>query len=665
MTATDDDRTLLHAYASDGDAASFAALVTRYGPMVAATARRQVRDPGRADDVAQAVFLILARRAVSIDGSLGAWLHRATLLAARNASRVDARRRHHEREATVQRSRETAATTTIDATLLDALDAALDALPTRDREVIGLRFFEALGVAEIADRLQLNAETAKKRLARATDRLRRALRGRDAASIGAAMAALAMPAGAPTFAVASTPAAHAIAKGTIGMMKQAMLTKAAILTTAAAATLGGLATIVAQQPTPAPPMPIVAAAPAKPATRPVTFALPNGVGFELLCISSSAHPGEWWTPDGTPTTPPNVHGLPERNTQITMPGLRSTTSWLIARTTTRDARDFEMGTAREVPFATRGGPTWNSVTQMRAELRESLQGGPRTSNYYLFERSGGPDELATDVEFGFVAGDWKTVVTLDPKGERVGAFTPGSMAYEWTMPALIDGRAAITAFLAGKSERQLRVIAIDADGRAHENLREWKPGPDGKMTATPYMNTRATWSLNGDDFQLAAARFDDVEPEKIVRYEIQQKTFDRVRVANIAMAPGVDARPVAQDPAKDTTGPAGTPIEQLIFDERPLEECLAIIADAGHVTIEPPPWASLQENRRDAAGPRSPVTIGLTHVTPPTAVRAALESAGVRDFMVVASPDGTSIRIIAGEYQPTAGNFRTPAAPRD
>ena len=61
---------------SSGEAA-FAALVSRHGPMVLGTCRNLLGDRHAADDVFQAVFLVLARRAGSIRqrNLLGPWLH--------------------------------------------------------------------------------------------------------------------------------------------------------------------------------------------------------------------------------------------------------------------------------------------------------------------------------------------------------------------------------------------------------------------------------------------------------------------------------------------------------------------------------------------------------------------------------------------------------------
>src|SRR5271165_6261651 len=58
-----------------GSAAAFEALLTRHGPAVWSACRRHGQ-PGLADDVFQATFLILVRRAgmLRVDGSLTPWL---------------------------------------------------------------------------------------------------------------------------------------------------------------------------------------------------------------------------------------------------------------------------------------------------------------------------------------------------------------------------------------------------------------------------------------------------------------------------------------------------------------------------------------------------------------------------------------------------------------
>ncbi|MBL9127011.1 MAG: hypothetical protein JNL97_05165, partial [Verrucomicrobiales bacterium] len=75
-----DDIELLREYAEQGSESAFAALMQRHGGSVYASALRQVRNPQMAEDVTQAVFVALARKAGQIGKEvlLVGWLHRAT-----------------------------------------------------------------------------------------------------------------------------------------------------------------------------------------------------------------------------------------------------------------------------------------------------------------------------------------------------------------------------------------------------------------------------------------------------------------------------------------------------------------------------------------------------------------------------------------------------------
>src|SRR6185295_10657608 len=95
------DQVLLARLGEDDPSLALSELIRRHGRMVERTVLRQVRDEHLAQDVCQAVFWILLQKAGSLkgEGEIGAWLHRTAILTARNALRVEARRRRHEEAA--------------------------------------------------------------------------------------------------------------------------------------------------------------------------------------------------------------------------------------------------------------------------------------------------------------------------------------------------------------------------------------------------------------------------------------------------------------------------------------------------------------------------------------------------------------------------------------
>src|SRR6266508_654705 len=71
------DRELLGRFVATADEGVFRELLRRHGPMVLALARRALGDVHAAEDIFQATFLSLARKAASVrrPESLAAWLH--------------------------------------------------------------------------------------------------------------------------------------------------------------------------------------------------------------------------------------------------------------------------------------------------------------------------------------------------------------------------------------------------------------------------------------------------------------------------------------------------------------------------------------------------------------------------------------------------------------
>ena len=92
------DRELLRRFADTHDEAAFEALVRRHAAMVLAAGRRTLGNAHDAEDVCQAAFLLLARKAPSHtwQPSVASWLHKTAHYLALKARTAAARRAHRE-----------------------------------------------------------------------------------------------------------------------------------------------------------------------------------------------------------------------------------------------------------------------------------------------------------------------------------------------------------------------------------------------------------------------------------------------------------------------------------------------------------------------------------------------------------------------------------------
>src|SRR5689334_23319454 len=98
------DMELVREYASTGSEEAFATLVSRHINLVYSVAMRRLGNPHQAEEICQAVFIILARKAGRLaQGTvLSGWLYETARLTAANHVRGEVRRTHREQEAQMQ-----------------------------------------------------------------------------------------------------------------------------------------------------------------------------------------------------------------------------------------------------------------------------------------------------------------------------------------------------------------------------------------------------------------------------------------------------------------------------------------------------------------------------------------------------------------------------------
>jgi RNA polymerase sigma factor (sigma-70 family) len=170
-----DDMALLREYATRNSETAFEALVSRRVNFVYSAALRQIRDPHLAEEVTQAVFIILAQKAGRIPGKtvLSGWLFKTTRFAALAHRRAAAKRRQRELEAQMQSEIQSPAPDPLWEQISPLLDEALGQLGETDRQAVLLRFFENKSLAEVGNFLGTGEDTARKRVSRALEKLHR------------------------------------------------------------------------------------------------------------------------------------------------------------------------------------------------------------------------------------------------------------------------------------------------------------------------------------------------------------------------------------------------------------------------------------------------------------------------------------------------------------
>ena len=187
------DPELLRRYAENRSETAFTELVQRHLNFVYSVALRHVGgDSHAAQDVAQKVFVDLARRAAQLSrrSVLGGWLYRSAQFRAIDVVRSERRRRVREEKAETMNAM-TSSPPSLDGNLIrPALDKAIGGLNERDRDAVLLRFFEGKAFAEIGTALRLTEDGARMRVDRALEKMRLAMARGGVTSTTAALAML-------------------------------------------------------------------------------------------------------------------------------------------------------------------------------------------------------------------------------------------------------------------------------------------------------------------------------------------------------------------------------------------------------------------------------------------------------------------------------------------
>ncbi len=167
------DMNLLRQYVERSSDVAFSTLVSRHVNLVYSAALRNAGSTHAAEEITQAVFVILARKAHRISDKtiLQGWLYQTTRLTAASFLKSEARRRRREQEAYMQSEMQHAGHEETWDQLAPFLEDAMGQLNEKERSAIVLRFFGDKKFAEVAEAFGISENAAKKQVARALEKL--------------------------------------------------------------------------------------------------------------------------------------------------------------------------------------------------------------------------------------------------------------------------------------------------------------------------------------------------------------------------------------------------------------------------------------------------------------------------------------------------------------
>ena len=260
------DHDLLQNYSRRASEEAFAELVRRHVNLVYSAAFRHVGIAAQAEEITQAVFVILAQKGAGLHRNivLEAWLYQTTRLTSLSFLRAERRRQIREQEAYMQSKLQETTDTQSWNQLAPLLDEAMGRLDEKDREAVVLRFFKEKSLGEVAAALRITEAAAQSRVHRAVEKLHESFLGRGINSTTEAiteaisahsvqMAPLALAKSATAIALSKgvtvSTSSSSLANGTLKLMawtkiRMAPMAAAVVVTAGAVTTM-----VIAEMPT--------------------------------------------------------------------------------------------------------------------------------------------------------------------------------------------------------------------------------------------------------------------------------------------------------------------------------------------------------------------------------------------------------------------------------